>query len=128
MPTTKTCMCTLEHAEELPKLGNAHLFKFRFRLVPVEKIDEPDEDMFAVRSSMEVKISESLVFTCNYQPGDLERVAYWCAVKDGIKTGKRDDTLEYNTYSLGPHPCDPGRIDYPPRRPFEVEISSRIGF
>jgi hypothetical protein len=129
MPTMGTYVCTLNHTEELAKTGDARKFRFRFEVVPADKIGKPDEGKAAEQATIEVKISETVVETSGYRDDDVERVAYWCVVEDGLKAGKWNEPLEYNSYKSDKrHPCDPRRIDYPPPGPFEIEVESRIGF
>lgn len=129
MPTTKTSVCTLEKAEELARTGGARKFFFRFKLVPAEKVGQPDEGRVAERASIEVRISDTLIETSLYGDNDVEGVAYWCAVEDGIKAGKPNAALVYDTYSgSARHPCNRTTITYPPAGPFEIQVESKIGF
>lgn len=109
--------------------GDAFRYAFTFRLLPLDKLGEPEEGSAAETREVTVGLSGTLVAgVWRLAPSDVVRVAYWLALDRGL--AERAALVEFTTATApATCPCDPDRVPFETARRFFIDIDPPpIGF
>ncbi len=118
--------------------STAVVFEYLLSYLRSEKVGGPDEVSHTADLVLRVRIS--LLQALKYWSGAasyegnhqvLEKVTWWwlCQEKlSGVIENQRPGSLRVIDCNSLPPDIDASRIDYPPKEPFIVEVSRRIGF
>lgn len=112
-------------AEEIPPAPeyiDARRFDFHFSYNLLDTNEQPEKNTLLVRI-----VVPGLQATGLGQ--NLERILYWLAVQNlPAFIEKQVNALQPLPFNSIPSYPDPSTIEYPPKDPFIVEVSRKIGF
>lgn len=112
-------------AEEIPPAPeyiDARRFDFHFSYASLDTIQKAEENTLLVRVVVPGLKAIGL--------GQLlEKILYWLAAQNlSALIGKQATGLQLVEFNSIPSYPDPSTIEYPPKGPFVVEVSRKIGF
>lgn len=106
---------------------DAYEVMFRFELTPKEHVDQPDEARHMEVRTVRLKVAGSAIYDGGIpsNKGDAKRVLFWHARKT-LEQG--EDTLFIDAQYAEDHYVDPSRIAFPPKGPFPISLTPKMGF
>lgn len=131
--------CKLINYQEITpqsQLYHGLIFLYQFEVIPKDKTDQPNEKENIKQYGIIVDITGSRITTWGFKNRreDLEKVLYLFARKKLEEIlnkfpEKTEERIKLHTRnSQGKCPYDPMKIEFPPKTPFLLELSRRIGF
>jgi hypothetical protein len=115
----------LNQAEEMPpdpKYIDARRFDFRFSYAPLDSVEKAKGNNLLVRVVVPGLQAIGL-------GQDIEKILYWLAAQNlSLFIEKQATGLQLIELNSIPSYPDRSTIEYPPKGPFVVEVSRKIGF
>ena len=98
---------------------------FDFQLTPEQYVGQPDEARHSKRVSVRIKITGPVL--SRVPEGKCQAMLYWLAL-GALRDAKEELTIQSKNAHEYIEGVDVDRVDYPPKAPFQIQVSRPIGF